>query len=360
MTKELVIQTSAKGADIALLEDRRLLELHHDDIAEDFLVGDIYLGRVRKLLPNLNAAFIDIGHEKDAFLHYLDLGPSIKSLNRYIELVKKGKLRDQRLANFRMEPEIVKTGKIDEVFVPNQMVAVQIVKEPISTKGPRLSSQISLSGRYIILIPFNESVSLSKKIKGKPERERLRKILSGLKEKNFGIIIRTNAEGASVADLEQDLLKVMADWDKLVKALVENKPKLYSELDRTASFLRDIVNSSFVRITVDNQNLYKQVRGYLQAIKPGNEEIVKLFKGDKPLFEQFDIEKQIRSLFNKIVNLSGGAYLIIEHTEAMHVIDVNSGNRTASKENQEENALQVNKEAAKEIARQLRLRDMGG
>ncbi|MGZ5242847.1 MAG: Rne/Rng family ribonuclease [Bacteroidia bacterium] len=360
MTKELVIQTSAKGADIALLEDRRLMELHHDDVAEDFLVGDIYLGRVRKLLPNLNAAFIDIGHDKDAFLHYLDLGPNIKSLNRYIELVKKGKLRDTKLSQFRFEPEIVKTGKIDEVFVPNQLVAVQIVKEPISTKGPRLSSQISLSGRYIILIPFNESVSLSKKIKGKPERERLRKILSGLKEKNFGIIIRTNAEDASVADLEQDLKKLMADWEKLVQALVENKIKLYSELDRTASLLRDIVNSSFSRITVDNPVLYKQVRGYLQAVAPGTEDIVKLHKSDKTLFEQFDVEKQIKSLFNKIVNLSGGAYLIIEHTEAMHVIDVNSGSKRGKDDNQEENALRTNTEAAEEIVRQLRLRDMGG
>ncbi len=360
MTKELVIQTSAKGADIALLEDRRLMELHHDDVAEDFLVGDIYLGRVRKLLPNLNAAFIDIGHDKDAFLHYLDLGPNIKSLNRYIDLVKKGKLKDTKLSQFRFEPEILKTGKIDEVFVPNQLVAVQIVKEPISTKGPRLSSQISLSGRYIILIPFNESVSLSKKIKGRQERERLRKILAGLKEKNFGIIIRTNAEGASVADLEQDLKKLMSDWDKLVQALVENKTKLYSELDRTASLLRDMVNSSFGRITIDNPNLFKQVKGYLQAVAPGTEDIVKLHKGDKTLFEQFDVEKQIKSLFNKIVNLSGGAYLIIEHTEAMHVIDVNSGSKRGKDDNQEENALRTNTEAAEEIVRQLRLRDMGG
>jgi ribonuclease G len=240
------------------------------------------------------------------------------------------------------------------------MVAVQIVKDPISTKGPSLSSQISLSGRYIILIPFNESVSLSKKIKGKQERDRLRKILSGLKEKNFGIIIRTNAEDASVADLEQDLKKLMADWDKLVQALVENKSKLYSELDRTASLLRDIVNSSFTRITVDNANLHKQVRGYLQAIAPGTEDIVKLHKGDKTLFEQFDVDKQIKSLFNKIVNLSGGAYLIIEHTEAMHVIDVNSGSKRGKDDNQEENAMRTNMEAAEEIVRQLRLRDMGG
>lgn len=358
MAKELVIQSSRDGADIALLEDRRLIELHHDSIEEDFLVGDIYLGRVRKVIPSLNAAFIDIGHEKDAFLHYLDLGPNIRSFNRFVDLIKRGKYKDSRLANFRYEPEIVKTGKIDEVLTANQSVAVQIVKEPISTKGPRLSSQVSLSGRFIILIPFNDSVSLSKKIKGKNERDRLRKVITGLRPKNFGIIVRTNAESASVTDLEADLNKLLADWDKLVADLAEGKVKLYSELDRTASLLRDMVNSSFSRITVDNQNVYRQIKGYMQA--SGQDDILKLYKGDRPLFEQFDIERQIKSLFNKIVNLGGGAYLIIEHTEAMHVIDVNSGSKRSKDDDQEENALRTNMEAAMEIGRQLRLRDMGG
>lgn len=360
MNRELLIQTSPKGADIALLEDRRLIELHHDSIEEDFLVGDIYLGRVRKIIPSLNAAFVDIGHEKDAFLHYLDLGPDIRSFNRFIDLIKKGKFRDYRLGSFRFEPEIVKTGKMEDVLTPNQPVAVQIVKEPISTKGPRLSSQLSLSGRYLILMPFSNAVSLSKKIKGKSERERLKKVISGLRPKNFGVIIRTNAENVSLQDLEADMSRLLADWDLFVQNVLDGKKKLYSEVNRTSSLLRDMVNNTFTRITVDNPNVFKQVKNYLSAVGPGMEDIAKMYKGDRSLFEQFEIDKQIRSLFNKIVNLGGGAYLIIEHTEAMHVIDVNSGSKRSREDDQEENALRTNIEAAGEIARQLRLRDMGG
>lgn len=360
MNKELIIQTSSEGADIALLEDRRLIELHHDNVEEDFLVGDVYLGRVKKVIPSLNAAFVDIGHDKDAFLHYLDLGANIKSFNRFTELIKKGKYKDFRLGNFRFEPEIIKTGKMEDVLSPNQQVVVQIVKEPISTKGPRLSSQISLSGRDIILMPFSDTISLSKKIRTRQERDRLKKIVSGLRPKNFGIIVRTNAEGATVEDLEQDLAKLMNDWDELVKNLISGNDKLYSELDRTSSLLRDMVNTTFTRINVDSQKLYKQVRAYMQTVNGAKEDIVKLHKGDKPLFEQFEVDKQIRSLFNKIVNLGGGAYLIIEHTEAMHVIDVNSGSKRNRDDDQEENAVRTNLEAAGEIGRQLRLRDMGG
>lgn len=360
MTKELVIQTSPEGADIALLEDRRLIELHHENVEEDYLVGDIYMGRVKKVIPGLNAAFIDIGHEKDAFLHYHDLGPDVRSFLKFTDLVKKGKLRDTRLQHFRFEPEIIKTGKIDEVLIPNQNIVVQIVKEPISTKGPRLTSQISLPGRFLILIPFSDSISLSKKISVKAERDRLKKIISGLKPKNYGVIVRTNAEEASLEDIEQDLRKLLGDWEKLVKSISSGKNKLYSEADKTATILRDLLNSSFSRITVDSSQVYKQIRSYIQNIAPGQEEIVKLHKGDKTLFEQFDIERQIKSLFNKIVNLGGGAYLIIEHTEAMHVVDVNSGSKRIKNDDQEENALKTNIEAASEISRQLRLRDMGG
>jgi len=359
LSKELVIKTSADGAEIALLDDRRLIELHHDSIEENFLVGDIYLGRVRKVIPSLNAAFVDIGHEKDAFLHYLDLGPEIRSFNRFIDLVKKGKFTEADLSNFRFEPQILKTGKIDEVFAANQNVVVQIVKEPISTKGPRLSSQISLSGRFIILIPFNDGVSLSKKIRLKTERDRLKNIMTALKPKGFGIILRTNAEGATEQELEQDLSKLKTDWEGIVKELIAGNVKLYSEVDRTATLLRDLVNESFTKIFVDDPKVVKQIKGYMNSIS-GNDDIVKLYKGDKPIFEQFDVDRQIKSLFNKIVNLGAGAYLVIEHTEAMHVIDVNSGSKRSKDDDQEENAMRTNLEAAAEIARQLRLRDMGG
>ncbi len=360
MNKDLIIQTSDGGAEIALLEDRRLVELHHEEVDEDYLVGDIYLGRVRKVLPGLNAAFIDIGHEKDAFLHYLDLGPDVRSFSKYVDLVRRGRMKDTRLENFRFEPQIVKTGKIDEILAANQYIVVQIVKEPISTKGPRLTSQITLSGRYIILIPFSDALSLSKKIKLKTERDRLRKLVSELKPKNFGVIIRTNAEEAPDEEIRQDMEKLMRGWDNMIKELEEGKHKLHSEPGRKESILRDIMNDTFSRIMVDNPKVQKQLKTYVQQISPGQEDIVKLQKGDRPLFEQFDIDKQIRSLFGKIVNLGGGAYLIVEHTEAMHVIDVNSGSKRNKDDNQEGSALKINMEAAMEIARQLRLRDMGG
>jgi ribonuclease G len=361
LNKELVIQSSQDGTvDIALLEDRQLLELHHEKVEDGFLVGDIYLGRIKKVIPGLNAAFVDIGHEKDAFLHYLDLGPDVRSFLKFGDLVRKNKLRDTRLENFRFEPEIVKTGKIDEVFTLNSSVIVQIVKEPISTKGPRLTSQISIPGRFIILIPFSDTLSLSKKIANKDERSRLKKIIAGIKPKNFGLIVRTNAQEASTEELEQDLKKLMGDWDGLVKELAAGNQKLYSEADKTVTILRDILNASFTRITVDSQNLYQQMRKYLHNIGSEQEEIIKLYKGDKPVFEALEIDKQLKSLFNKIVNLGGGAYLVIEHTEAMHVIDVNSGSKRTRNDDQEDNALKTNLEAASEIARQLRLRDMGG
>lgn len=360
MNKELVIQSSDGGADIALLENKRLVELHHEESSDNYLVGDVFLGRVRKVLPALNAAFIDIGHDKDAFLHYHDLGPDVKSFLKYVDLVKKHKLRDNNLEHFRFEPQIIKTGKIEDVLLPNQNIVVQIVKEPISTKGPRLTSLLTLSGRYLILMPFSESISISKKIRSRQERDRLEKIVKGVKPQKHGIIIRTNAENAKEADLVNDLKKLINDWDELVKEIVAGKNKLYSELDRTESILRDLMSDDFNRITVDNNKTLKQVKSFLSLIAPGKEDIVKLHKGEKSIFDALDVDKQIRSLFGKIVNLGGGAYLIIEHTEAMHVIDVNSGSKRSKEDNQEENALKINIDAANEIARQLRLRDMGG
>jgi len=361
LNKELVIQTTPDGADIALLEEKRLMELHHEKVEDEFLVGDIYLGRIKKLIPGLNAAFVDIGHEKDAFLHYLDLGPDVRSFLKFTDLVRKGRLKDTHLQSFRFEPQIIKTGKIDDVFSPNTNVIVQIVKEPISTKGPRLTSQLSLPGRFLILIPFSDTLSLSKKIFNRSERDRLKKIIASIKPKNYGLIVRTNAQEASLEELEQDLQKLLLDWEHLVKELAAGKTKLYSEADKTVTILRDILNSTFSRITVDSQKLFKQIKNYLHEIAPEQEDIVKFQKStDRPLFEYMELDKQIKSLFNKIVNVGGGAYLVIEHTEAMHVIDVNSGSKRVRNEIQEENALKTNLEAASEIARQLRLRDMGG
>ncbi|MCX6353040.1 MAG: Rne/Rng family ribonuclease [Bacteroidetes bacterium] len=360
MSKELIIQTSPEGAEIALLQDKRLIELHHDNVDEDFLVGDIYLGKVRKLIPGLNAAFVDIGHEKDAFLHYHDLGPNLPSLLKFGDSIKKSGQIQTYVDVFRNLPTINKNGKIEDALETGQQIIVQIVKEPISTKGPRLTSEISVPGRFFILIPFSETISFSKKIKTKEERDRLKRIILELKPKNFGLIARTNAEGVSDEELRADFEKLINDWAGIVKALATGKAKLYSEAVKTESILRDILNASFEKITVDNPTIYKRIKTFVQSISPGQEDIVKYYKGDKPVFEALEVDKQIRSLFNKIVNLGGGSYLIVEHTEAMHVIDVNSGSKKGKTANQEDTALKINLEAIDEIARQLRLRDMGG
>jgi ribonuclease G len=362
LVKELIIDSSPAGATIALLQDKQLVELHKEQISNNYTVGDIYLGRVKKIMPGLNAAFIDVGYEKDAFLHYLDLGPQVQSLLKLTKQVRGGSYQTKLLDDLKLEADINKSGKISEVLTKNQLIPVQIAKEPISTKGPRLSSDLSIAGRYVVLVPFSDVISISKKIKSNTERTRLRKIVEGIKPANFGVIIRTVSEGKGVTEMQKDLLDLISKWESFMTRLPVTDPskKILGEIDRTSTLLRDILNADFQHIYVNENSIFEEVRSYVHEISPDLESIVRLHKHRDPIFEHYGIEKQIKSAFGKTVNLAGGAYLVIEHTEALHVIDVNSGNRTANKENQEDNALQVNKEAAREIARQLRLRDMGG
>ena len=362
MIKELIIDSSPNGATIALLQDKQLVELHKEQVSNNYTVGDIYLGRVKKIMPGLNAAFIDVGYEKDAFLHYLDLGPQVQSLLKLTKQVRSGGYQSKLLDNFKLEGDINKGGKISDVLSKSLLVPVQIAKEPISTKGPRLSSDLSIAGRYVVLVPFSEVISISKKIKSNTERTRLRKVVESIKPKHFGVIIRTVSEGKGVQELQKDLLDLISKWETFVTKLHGTEPskKVLGEIGRTSTILRDILNPDFQHIYVNEQSMYEEVRSYIHEISPDLEGIVRLHKHKEPIFEHHGVDKQIKNTFGKTVNLAGGAYLVIEHTEALHVIDVNSGNRTANKENQEENAYQVNKEAAKEIARQLRLRDMGG
>ena len=362
MIKELIIDSSPNGATIALLQDKQLVELHKEQISNNYTVGDIYLGRIKKIMPGLNAAFVDVGYEKDAFLHYLDLGPQVQSLLKLTKQVRGGSYKSKLLDGLKLDEDISKGGKISEVLAKNQLVPVQIAKEPISTKGPRLSSDLSIAGRYVVLVPFSDVISISKKIKSNTERTRLRKIVESIKPQNFGVIIRTVSEGKGVTEMQKDLLDLISKWEAFVTRLplVEPGKKVLGEIGRTSTILRDILNPDFQNIYLNDPSLFEEVKSYIRDISPDMESIVKLHKHKEPIFEHYGIDKQIKGAFGKTVNLAGGAYLVIEHTEALHVIDVNSGNRTASKENQEENAFQVNKEAAKEIARQLRLRDMGG
>ena len=344
------------------MKDKDLVEFHFEEESTRFKVGDIFLGTVKKVVPGLNAAFIDIGYEKDAFLHYLDLGPQVSSLNKFTKYVLTRKNTSSKLAKFKLEPDIDKSGKISQVLSKNQRILVQIVKEPISTKGPRLSCEISIAGRYLVLVPFSNTVSISKKISESEERKRLTRLINSIRQENFGIIIRTVAMGKDVAELDRDLTNLMDIWHEGVKNLrfAKARSKIVGEMSKVSSILRDILNESFDSVNVDSKTIYEEIKTYIRKIAPDREKILKMYNGKIKIFEQYGIEKQLKSLFGKSVSLPGGGYIVIEHTEALHVIDVNSGNKSNSEENQEKTALNVNLEAAKEIARQLRLRDMGG
>lgn len=360
---ELVINSTQNGCRIALLRDKNLIEYHQEENANKFTVGDIYLGTVKKVVPGLNAAFIDIGFEKDAFLHYLDLGPQVSSLNKFTKFALTGKNPSYELGKFQNEPDINKLGKISQVLTKNQKILVQVVKEPISTKGPRLSCELSLAGRYIVLVPFSNAISISKKISNSQERKRLLRLISSIKPDNFGVIIRTVAEKKEVAELDRDLRNLVEKWKNGVKELKKGKPKdkIIGEMSRVSALLRDVLNESFDNVMVDDKVIFEDLRQFIKEIAPSKEKIVKYYTGKSKIFENFGIEKQLKSLFGKSVSLTNGSgYLIIEHTEALHVIDVNSGNKSAAESDQESTALKTNLEAAKEIARQLQLRDMGG
>lgn len=362
MSKELVIDVAASEIAIALLDNKQLVELNKQKSNVQFTVGNIYLGKVKKIMPGLNAAFVDVGYEKDAFLHYLDLGPQFQTLNNYINQIQSKKGRNTILQRFKPENDIAKDGKIGKVLSTGQSVLVQIAKEPISTKGPRLSSEISIAGRNLVLMPFSDKVSVSQKIDSAEERNRLKRLLQSIKPRNYGLIVRTVAEGKRVAELDAELKNLVKKWESVYdKIRGASAPKLaLQEMDRTSTILRDLLNVSFNSIYVNDEILAGEIRQYISTIAPEKQKIVKYYSGKIPIFDHFGVEKQIKSLFGKTVSCRNGAYLIIEHTEALHVIDVNSGNRSKSGDNQEANALAVNLIAAEEIARQLRLRDMGG
>jgi len=361
VSNELIIDVSPSHVEIALLENKRLVELNREDSNAKFAVGDIYLGKVKKIMPGLNAAFVDVGYEKDAFLHYLDLGPQFQTLNKFLKLAGSKKSKFVPVSKIQSDPDINKEGKITEVVKQGQSILVQIAKEPISTKGPRLTSEISVAGRNMVLMPFSDKVSVSQKIKSTEEKNRLKKLIQSIRPKRYGVIIRTAAEGKRVAELDQELKRLVAKFENAMAKLGRHDaPSLVlGELDRTIAMIRDVYTPDFGSIMINDQDAANEIKDYLGTIAPEKKKIVKYYNGRAPIFEHSGIDKQIKASFGKTVSFKSGAYLIIEHTEAFHVIDVNSGNRSKSG-NQESNALEVNLAAADEVARQLRLRDMGG
>ncbi len=359
---DLVIRSAGGEVALALLKDKVLSELHRERTERGFAVGDIHLAKVRKVAPGLNAAFVDVGHEKDAFLHYFDLGPQYRNSFKFAKGAVSGNVKTSLLADWKPDPDIPKDGKLADIVSASQSILVQIAKEPISTKGPRLTAEVTLAGRYMVLVPFINKVSISSRLTDETERRRLKDLMQAIRPKNFGVIIRTNAADKNSEDLEADLKTLMQRWDSMFHNLHNAiaPKKVLGEVDRTNAVLRDVLNKTFTAIHVDDELLAEDIRTTLEKIAPEKAGIVKHYKGKLDIFDNFGINKQIKQAFGKQVMLSSGAYLIIEKTEAMHVIDVNSGSRKGGNQAQEKNALDINIEAAQEIARLLRLRDMGG
>jgi ribonuclease G len=362
LSSDLIIDVSPSEIVIALLENKRLVELSRERTGAKFAVGDIYLGKVKKIMPSLNAAFIDVGYEKDAFLHYLDLGPQFSTMNKFLRMASARNSKVNSINRIQSDPDIDKDGKINDVLKAGQKILVQIAKEPISSKGPRLTSEISLAGRNMVLLPFSDKVSVSQKIKSNDEKIRLKKLVQSIRPRNYGVIVRTAAEEKKVAELDQEIKRLIERWESsIVKLRRLNGPTLVmGEMDRTTAFLRDIYHTQFNNIIVNDADMADEIADYLESIETDKRKLVKLYKGRAPIFDHYGIEKQIKGSFGKTVSFRNGAYLIIEHTEAFHVIDVNSGNRAKTGLDQENSALEVNLAACDEIARQLRLRDMGG
>lgn len=362
MSNEVIIDTQKKEISIALLEDGKLTEFQREELQQSYSVGNMYLAKVKKLMPGLNACFVDVGYERDAFLHFLDLGMNYFSYQKYLKQIRNTK-RAIPISKAKVQPVLEKDKAIQEVLSVGDEVLVQIAKEPISTKGPRINCELNFAGRFLILMPFDNKISVSTKIRSSAERKRLTQLISSILPNNFGVIVRTVAEGKKAAELDQELKLLIKRWETTIQSVRKctKYPKLvYEETSRAVGLLRDLFSPEFEAIHVNNSDTFNEIKDYLKVIAPEKENIVKLYNGQIPIFDKFAVTKQIKSSFGRTVTFKHGAYLIIEHTEALHVIDVNSGNRSKNSANQETGAIDVNIGAADEIARQLRLRDMGG
>ena len=360
--KDLVVDVGSAEVRLALMENHRLIEYSRESSqGHSFSVGDVYLGKVKKILPALNAAFVDIGDSKEAFIHYLDLGLHFDAFDAFVRDSNPNRNLHELFSGIRLGAPLAKEGRIENFLKPGQMIIGQIIKEPISTKGSRLTAEISLAGRNIVLLPFAEKVSVSQKISSKEEKRRLETLVGNILPRNYGAIIRTAAAGSSAAVLVAELKSLIEKWESSWKKISRNKSigLLFTEYSKTTTVLRDLLNDSFSNVYVNDPKIYEETRRYISLISPEQEKIVKLYDGKEPIFDHFEVTRQIKSSFGKVVPIKGGAYLVIETTEALGVIDVNSGIRAKSTD-QEENTFEVNKLAAEEIARQLRLRDMGG
>ena len=362
MKSELIVDVQPQEIAIALTEDDRLQEVSREQRNKDnFSVGNIYYGRVKKVMPALNAVFVDVGYEKEAFLHYLDLGSQFRTLQSYVTKAVSDRRRVPRLQNTPRQPDVGKSGNISDVLKVGDPILVQVSKEPINTKGPRLTAEISIAGRNMVLIPLSDGVMVSQKIKRESERSRLKQLITSIKPQGFGVIVRTVAEDKRVAELDSELRLLVQRWEDTVKSLQQKEPVslVSEELGRTIGVIRDVFSPDFTAIQVNDKAIYDEVRQYVELIAPDSAKIVKLYEGTQPIFDKFDITRQMKTGLGRVVGFKHGGYLIIDRTEALFSIDVNSGSKKLY-EDQEENAFRFNMLAAEELVHQLRLRDIGG
>ena len=364
MAKEIIINTTKKQTQIAIVEDGTLAEFHVESSTNARTMGDIYLGRVRSVVPTVKAAFVDIGFKHDAFLSFAQLD---ENLEAQLDYVKSGpphleKNPPQLVVSPRGERKRRRYGSPD-LLKKGQRIMVQVVKEPYSTKGAAVTSRLAISGRFLVLIPMASFAAVSRKISSRKERLRLRSIARGLAHPAFGVIVRTVAEGRSKQTIKRDMELLLRRWRKVEERIAESsgKPhKVHSDQGMTVSIVRDLFSSDYDRILVDSPRMYHRLRRYVKAVAPHLKQSVRLYKGRRPIFHEAGIQSSIDEAQSKNIDLPSGGNIVIEQTEAMHVVDVNTGARRKKAKNAENNYLTTNLEAAEMIARQIRLRDLGG
>jgi len=380
LRKEIIINAGANETRIAITEDGRLAEMFVETANKEKMVGDIYLGKVAKVMPGIKAAFIDLGLGQDGFLHFSDIGSRFEEYSAMIadetgeedeEIEESG---DENEEPSPQDPQAQNGRPVQERARPRQNgrppqaqlqkgqeIVVQITKEPVGKKGVRVTSEVSLAGRFLVLLPFDDKIGISKKISSFREKRRLRKMAQGILPEGFGVIIRTVAEGRDDESLKNDLEGLIKTWREIEQTVkTEEAPSLlYKDMATTSSVIRDLFSREVTRVTVDDKKLYKEITSYIRYTQPSLLEKIEHHRDRVPLFDKYGIEKELETSLSRKVWLKSGGYIIIEPTEAMVVIDVNSG-RYAAKKEQEQNSLRTDLEAAREVARQLRLRDIGG
>lgn len=362
MKSELIVDVRPQEIAMALTEDDRLMEVSCEERGKDtFAVGNIYYGRVKKVMPALNAVFVDVGCEKEAFLHYLDLGTDFLTMQKYVSRVVSDRRHIPEMRKQERQPECTKEGHIADYLKVGDTLLVQVTKEPINSKGPRVTAEISITGRNFVLMPLMDKVLVSNKIKRESERGRLKQLVQSIKPQGFGVIVRTVAEDKRVAELDSELRILVKRWDDCVRTLQQKEPVslISEELGRTIGLIRDVFSPDFESIHVNDKDTYEEISQYIELIAPEAPKVVKLYEGEQPIFDKFDITRQMKTGLGRTVGFKKGGYLIIDRTEALFSIDVNSGSKKLF-EDQEQNAFHFNMLAADEIAHQLRLRDIGG